>query len=201
MEVRPGPILLGSLVAFGAWSWWDSLPVRRAPGVLAPDDPAQRELDREDRPFQVKDYRIVPLARYAVKARVLSRERYRFDAGAELSPVDLVLGWGPMSDSAVLKAFDIDQSNRWYHWRAGTLPISEAAVITHSANTHLIPADALVRRAILGVKTGDLVDLEGYLVRVEGPHGFTWVSSLTRADTGDGSCELMFVKEARREAR
>lgn len=202
MNLRPGPLLLGGLVAFGAWTWWDGRPVPRPPGALASEEPIQQAATKEDTPFTLHDFRIVPLARYTVRARVLSRERYRWDPGAALSPVDLALGWGPMSDGRVLAKFTIEQGNRWYFWRvAGEMPIPEGEVVSHSANTHLIPADALVRRTVLDLKEGDVVDLEGWLVRVEGRDGFTWVSSLSRTDTGDGSCELLYVKEARRGPR
>jgi hypothetical protein len=201
MELRTERILLGSLVALGGWFWWDGRAVHRPEGVLAAEDPRQAEPSGEDRPFEFKGYRLIPLAKYAVKARVLSRERYWVEGGAALAPVDLALGWGPMSDSKVLSAFSISQSGRWYHWSADTLPISAQEVVSHSANTHIIPADVLVRRAVLDFKEGDVVELEGYLVRVEGPGGFRWVSSLSRTDAGDGSCELMYVKEARREPR
>lgn len=201
MELRTERILLGSLVVIGGWFWWDGRAVSRPAGVTAPEDPKQVELGREDLPFDLQGYHLIPLAKYSIKARVLSRERYWVESAAGLAPVDLALGWGPMSDSNVLSAFSISQSGRWYHWTANTLPIPMQDVVSHSANTHIIPGDALVRRAVLAFKEGDVVELEGYLVRVEGPGGFRWVSSLSRTDAGDGSCELMYVREARREPR
>ena len=34
----------------------------------------------------------------------------------------------------------------------------------------------------------------GYLVDVAGPGGFAWNTSLTRNDTGDGACEIVWVE-------
>jgi hypothetical protein len=125
---------------------------------------------------------------------VLSTERYRFDRAAELSPVDFALGWGPMSDSKVLEAITIQQRDRWYFWSAATLPISPGAVISHSANMHMIPADPLVEKRLLAVKPGQIVELRGMLIRADGLDGWHWLSSLTRTDTGDGSCEVVWVE-------
>jgi hypothetical protein len=35
----------------------------------------------------------------------------------------------------------------------------------------------------------------GYLVEVRGRDGFRWRSSLTREDTGNGACELVWVEK------
>ena len=40
----------------------------------------------------------------------------------------------------------------------------------------------------------EFVRLTGYLVDVQGPGGFRWRTSLTREDTGDGACELMWIE-------
>ena len=84
------------------------------------------------------------LAAFVVEARVLGRENYRFDAGAELAPVDLALGWRPMSDSAVLAEIAIHQRNRFYYWFTATFPIPRRDIEIHSANMHLIPASGAV---------------------------------------------------------
>jgi len=117
-----------------------------------------------------------------------------FDRAAELSPVDFALGWGPMSYSKVLEAFSIQQRDRWYFWSAKRMPISAAAVISHSANMHMIPADPLVEKRLLAVKPGQILDLRGMLVQADGADGWHWVSSLSRTDTGDGSCEVVWVE-------
>jgi hypothetical protein len=45
------------------------------------------------------------------------------------------------------------------------------------------------------VRAGSLVRFSGYLVKVEAPDGWAWVSSLTRDDTGAGACELVWVDD------
>jgi hypothetical protein len=44
------------------------------------------------------------------------------------------------------------------------------------------------------VQAGDVVRLRGYLVRVTAEDGWSWLSSTSRSDTGDGSCEVMWIE-------
>lgn len=66
---------------------------------------------------------------------------------------------------------------------------------TFSANMHLIPADAAVARALGNIRKGQTVSVSGYWVEVRGGDGWGWRSSLTREDTGQGACELIFVQD------
>ncbi|HJV48282.1 MAG TPA: hypothetical protein VJ549_03305 [Geothrix sp.] len=187
-------IAMALAVVGGAW-WWEGRAVTHPAGVLVAADPIQREPD-SPASWTFKHHRITPLAHFEIRARVLSTERYRFDRASELSPVDFALGWGPMSDSLVLKAFTIRQQDRWYFWST-EIPVPASEVISHSANMHMIPANDSVARHLLAVRTGQLVELCGQLVRVDGEDGWHWVSSLSRTDTGDGSCEVIWVESVR----
>jgi len=138
-------------------------------------------------------YRVRTLEAFEVDARVLSREDYRFGREADLSPVDLAIGWGPMADPAVLQHIQISQRNRWYYWKARELPIPRGEIVSHSANVHIIPASEQVAAALAGIDVGDEVRLGGSLVAVNATDGWHWVSSLSRTDTGNGSCELLWL--------
>lgn len=196
LRARVFRVILALLAGGWGISCWLNRPLNPPPGVLVAEEPLQGSpAQGEAWPF--RGFRIVPLADFEIRARVLSSERYRLDDGAKLSPVDLALGWGPMSDSAVLDKISIDQSGRWYHWRVSSEPpIPVGDIINHSANMHMIPANPKVERMLKGFRVGQVVHLKGSLVRVEGPNGFHWASSTTRADTGGGSCELVWVEAA-----
>ncbi|HEX9081415.1 MAG TPA: hypothetical protein VF768_03995 [Holophagaceae bacterium] len=192
---RTGTVLLVLPgVAAGMW-WWNGRPVSQPPGVLAPADPMQAPPDRSE-PWRFRDHTLTPLARFEIRARVLGAERYRFDRAAQLSPVDLALGWGPMSDTRVLDALTIRQGERWYFWHAAQLPVPPAEIASHSANMHMIPATEWVAHRLNRARPGQIVHLEGQLVRADGPDNWHWVSSLSRTDTGDGSCEVVWVERA-----
>lgn len=163
---------------------------------VAPDDPAQLML-KDSEAFQHDGYTVLPRASFAITARVLSAERYWLGSSADLAPVDLALGWGPMSDTGVLDHLDIRQSNRFYFWRGkkdSPLPIGYLEIVRHSANMHLIPADHLVRKQLLAIEKGEIVTLRGQLVNVRRSDGWRWNSSLTREDSGAGACELVWVE-------
>lgn len=190
------PFWLGVATVLALWGgvhWWHGRPVETGPGVLAPDTPEQVDLDAPAR-LQRGDISLLTRAHFDVTARVLAREDYSHDSGAALAPTDLALGWGRMSDSAVLKQIRISQSGRFYYWHVQDFPIPRREIETHSANMHMIPADAGVRAMLERVRTGQVVHIEGFLVDASRPDGWHWDSSLTRDDTGNGACELIYVE-------
>lgn len=193
------PRSLWILFVVALLGWWLSPPIHfaraRASGVLVAEAPDQRNLDGASA-FRVKDFSITPLADFTLTARVLSREDYRFDPSAALSPTDLALGWGRMSDSAVLAKLDISQSSRWYtyRWSSDAPPIPKDEIVRSSANMHMIPADDTVRWQLKQVRPGDVIHLEGQLIEAHRADGGVWRSSMTRDDTGDGACEVVYVR-------
>ncbi len=187
------------LLVVALLGWWFSPPIHsaraRAPGMLVAEAPDQRDLDHAAT-FQDKDFTITPLADFSLTARVLSRTDYSFDRQSSISPTDLALGWGRMSDSAVLAGLDISQSGRWYfyHWSTDTPPIPKDEIIRSSANMHMLPADDTVRWELKQVRPGDVVHLEGQLIEARRSDGSVWRSSMTRDDSGDGACEVVYVR-------
>lgn len=187
------PVLALLAVAGGLVGMFSGGPIKRAPGVLAEADPLQTRTGQA--PFRFRSFEIYPAADYDIEARVLSVERYRFDGGARLSPIDFAVGWGPMSDSAVLEHFRVSQGARFFTIYPDEAAIDLRVALRSSANMHLVPASSAVEDRLLGVRPGHVVHLKGYLINVRGDDGYTWNSSLTRDDTGDGACELLWVTE------
>ena len=187
-------ILLG-YVGWGGWNWIADRPVHPPDGVLVPDDPQQTDVASGAK-MQVGHWTLTVRADYRITARILARERYHFDALADLVPEDLALGWGPMSDNRNLRAVDISQSNRFYYWRTpADSPIDRDSIITHSANTHVIPQNALVARQLSRLRPGQVVTLSGELVDGVRDDGRWIKTSLVRNDTGAGACEVMLVND------
>lgn len=170
------------------------LPVSLGAGVKAAEIPQQVEI-ADPAKFLHDEFEVTPLAEFDITAKVILKEDYSRDRGAVISPTDLALGWGRMSDETVLEKIDFSQSGRWYRYRYASPPIPQLEIQTHSANMHLIPASDFIAKQIKRVKAGQVVQIEGKLVSVFNPEsGFRWKSSLTREDTGDGACELIFVE-------
>jgi len=185
-------VIAGIILLFGAYQCWDSREVPQPPGILAPNQPIQQEISNPE-PFEFKGYRVTPLASFEIEARVLSRERYRRGREADLSPIDLALGWGPMSAQQVLDQLDISQSNRYYRWRTDRLPLPPPVIASHSANMHIIPAGDSIEDELMKIRKGHIVRLGGYLIQATAADGWRWRSSLTRSDTGGGACEVVLV--------
>lgn len=147
--------------------------------------------------IRLKEWTLTPLATYSIHARVLSKRKYSSDATSEISPLDLLVGWGPMSDSAVIETMDFRQSQRFGYWQPDAAsPLSPDEITLHAANMHLIPANDSVRDRLNSLRVGSLVQLRGKLIEANrsGDSGNPWISSLTRTDSGNHACEILYVE-------
>ena len=144
---------------------------------------------------------ITPLAEYEISGVVVSKKSYSDDWEGEISPVDLAIAWGKMAEAPFDRYITFSHGYRWYHyqWKKGG-PFDVLYIITHSANNHIIPADENIRRALKTIKKRDGVVMKGYLVNLKGTYNgreVWWKTSLSRSDTGNGSCELFYVSKVR----
>jgi hypothetical protein len=186
-------LLAAGLVVFIVFA--TQMPVSRPPGVLAAQEPSQSPAPVLT--FEKSGFVIHTLAYYSGRARVLSKEPYWIDHGANLAPYDLALGWGPMSDSKVLDRLSISQGSRFFSYRPDgrEWPIPVEEINRNSANTHVIPANDEVAKTLRWVRRGQVVRFAGYLVEAVHPSGSKWRSSLTRDDSGSGACELLWTEK------
>lgn len=142
---------------------------------------------------------LTPLAEWSSLTRVWSVAHFDDEDNPEdqISPLDVVLAWGEAGLPSVYGQLDFRHGGRWYHFEAPApglgLP-SVRDISRHSSNVHLIPSDDTVRAALARVRANDVVRLQGWLVRAQRPN-WVWRSSLRRTDTGQGACELLFVRE------
>jgi hypothetical protein len=182
-------------IVWGGWNWFTGRPVHPPDGVLAAEDPAQTNVLGGGQ-MRVGRWTLTVRADYRISARILARERYHFDALSDLIPEDLALGWGPMSDNQMLRTIDISQSDRFYYWHATAgSPLSRNSIITHSANTHVIPQNSTIARQLSRLRPGQIVTLTGELVDGTRDDGMWIRTSLVRNDTGAGSCEVLWVSD------
>ena len=215
--MRPRHAIVLCIAACLLLAWWLAHP----PGTKLSQDtrmalanaacPMPPHVARGDVPLQTNvpdglvlpalhQVRITPLAGFSVEARVLGRENYFADAGARFSPTDLALGWGRMREDAVLDKLSISQGGRffYYRWR-NTPPIPPAEIVRSASNMHIIPATPEVARVLDTIHADDSVRIDGWLVRLDADNGWHWVSSLSRDDSGNGACELVYTCSITRE--
>lgn len=186
-------ILLMALGVF--WKFYNHTgSVSLGPGVKVSEVPLQERVTSTIS-HSFDEYIINEVATFRIKAKVLAKKNYYMGRESDLSPTDLALGWGNMSDESILDKIEISQSNRFYYWQVQSFPIPRKEIETHSANMHLIPADKSVESAIANIRNGDIIEISGSLVNVTAQEdNWRWKSSQTRNDTGKGACELILVK-------
>jgi len=205
VKLRHVLLLMGAALA-GAW-WWSARDADthhgapapatacRLPPAVAPGQaPRQSDVPDSLRPFALAGYSLTPLAGFSIDARVLSRKDYQSGREADLSPLDLALGWDRMADDGVLRQLDISQSSRWYHYRwRDRPPLEPRLIVNSSANMHMIPGSEAAAAALKKVARNDRVRIHGWLVEARADDGWRWRSSLTREDSGGGACEVVYV--------
>jgi hypothetical protein len=59
---------------------------------------------------------------------------------------------------------------------------------------HIVPANEAVEEALGSIRRGQIIGLTGYLIAVRSDDGWHWRSSLSRTDSGDGACEVVWVE-------
>ena len=169
----------------------------RAPIPDVSGEPMQTTDDK--RPFEFRAghtrYRVIPRFRWDESARVVSERPYRFSKAAELIPHDFVLAWGPVVRPPYAGRLHFTQYARFYMWGTSDGSLDRGTIVTHTSNTHIIPSDDRLRRAVECVSRGDDVRLEGWLVDIEGidEPAFRWKTSISRNDEGPGGCETVFL--------
>ena len=163
------------------------------PGIKAPEPPQQLTV-RAAHPQKFDKFNVTPTANFNITAKILSKRHYKQGGFSQLSPIDIVVGWGKMSDEAVIDKLKIKQSNRLFWIKGEKLPISEKEAQTHSANIHIIPKTSKILNRVNKIKQGEIVTISGKLVNVSSSDGSNWVSSLSRSDWGARSAEILLVE-------
>lgn len=140
-----------------------------------------------------KGFNIKPLAKFSANLKVLGVENYNLGKEAELSPVDFAVGWGVMKDEENLKNMKVSQGGRWYFLKWDKeIKLSTREIMSNTANIHIIPKSEYIEKIVKDIEVGDEIEIGGHLVLIN-KDNWRWVSSLTRTDTGAGSCEILFV--------
>lgn len=193
---------LASLLAAGAaWTQKGKLPpakdIRRESWRV----PLQKETDAQPfsfsylgRPFDVR-----PLAAYEFWGILVSHndissfaDIYHDEKAVDTK--DVCVAWGEAAANPEISKVKFKSGPfTCYFSYPGDVVFQQQ----HVSNTHFVTDDPLVRATIAGLKVGDQIHARGWLVSyrpADEPNNWR-TSSMTRADTGPGACEVMFVKE------
>ncbi|MBU1096534.1 MAG: hypothetical protein KKB34_08650 [Bacteroidetes bacterium] len=163
------------------------------PGIIVNEIPQQNKLSQR-KTWIRNGFFYKALAEFSLTARVLGKKEYSTGTESKISQYDLALGWGQMSDSKILDDIEVSQEFRFYFWKTDKFPIPREDIEKKSANMHIIAANENIEEVLDEIVVGDIIQYSGYLVEVRGPENFNWKSSLTRSDTGNGACEIVWVE-------
>ena len=170
------------------------------PNVL--DDPIQDS--NKTGQFTIKnnsgEFIITPQASYKITGLVVSKTKYFMDWNAAVAPFDVALVWGKLTEPKSLQTVNYSQHDRWYYYRySADFPYDNSYISSHSSNNHIIPADDKIYKVFESIQNNQIIYLEGYLVYIDATlsnnNHVWWHSSLTRNDTADGACELIYVNK------
>jgi hypothetical protein len=167
-------ILTISLLLLGLWLYDTMRPVPQPPGVLAPDAPRIEAVTGKPQIFERNAHVLTALARFDAHARVLSLDRYAGDRAAKVAPLDIALGWGPMSDSVTLKIVDVAQTKRGVLFKSYDPKLPDEQAATFLLNVHVIAADAELAKKLEDVRAGNIVRMQGWLVEAVAGDGWRW---------------------------
>ena len=197
-------VALVALSLWGGWNWWQhERRVSHPPGVVVDEGPAIRAGETSAPWRDDHGFRYTALGAFEGRAMVLARRNYDVGEFAALAPTDLALGWGPMSDPAIVGELAFPQmksfSSRFVvpeFRRDASIaqrPRAEIEDMLRSlTHVHTIPGDAAIRRTLAGIRPGQVVRFRATLVDATAPSGGRYTSS---TKLGDRDCEIAWIHE------
>lgn len=194
-------LLLAAALLWGlAWLRQDRLP---GPSEIVPalsQAPLQTPLEARAFLFGYRrhNYQVKTFAEYELWGLIVSHNNISgvadiYHDADSLDTKDICVVWGAsLARGDYLKARFSSGAWTCYYEYPEDAPLDAREV----ANNHLITDSDSLRRAINGLRRGDQVHIRGRLVgyRDTAFPDFWRNSSLTRADTGNGACEVVFVE-------
>jgi hypothetical protein len=194
--------LFFSALAIAPLAWFQKgrLPAAAEIREELRQSPIQREAaeDRFAFSYKGRPYNVQPLARYELWGLVVSHNHTTgladiYHDGKSLDTKDVCVIWGTnvtTDDFHRVKFWNGPWTCNWRYPDGVTVRPSEVS------NNHLITDQEILRTAIARLRVGDQIHLTGRLVAYQdaAQPEFWRNSSLTRYDTGNGACEVVFVQ-------
>jgi hypothetical protein len=168
-------------------------------------EPVQESTDRA--PFTATiggyTYTLTPKASYDISGLVVSQHRgdallnlfHEADPG---NVKDVCVVWGEVITNGSYRKvrFRSEEFTCYYHWSGVITPPFDPEKMS---NNHLIPAAPSVAAQIDTIHVGDQIRMRGllvdYRVTKDGQEVFRRRTSLTRKDTGNGACEILYTTD------
>jgi hypothetical protein len=171
------------------------------------EEPLQEPIDMApfDRNVGREVYHLVPLARYDIKALVVSShdantwwDYIHKQVGDFINVTDLCVVWGNDATTGIYREMSFSNSE-WSCDFSLDGPRAEQLFKTDGlSNNHILSDDPHTVKALRSLRIGDQIRIKGYLVNYansgRAPNDYR-NTSLTRLDVGDGACEIIYVTD------
>ena len=177
--------------------------VSRVDRAIKEAEPRQEASEKDAFTTTIKGYTytLTPRAAYEIAGLVVSQHRgdALFNLYHQADPGnirDICVVWGEtVTNGSYRKVkFSSGEFTCSYSWSGAVTPVFRPEKVS---NNHLIPADRAIARRIGAIRVGDQIRMTGllvdYTVTKDGQHVFARRTSLTRSDTGNGACEILYV--------
>ncbi|MCI8277132.1 MAG: hypothetical protein HFJ46_04305 [Clostridia bacterium] len=142
---------------------------------------------------------------YSISGRVVSTYHYVSDSIYDrISPIDVGISWGVLSMNKNNSQITFShEGDRFLNYEitgdfSQILKNDSTYIDTHSSNNHLIPKSRDVLNKMKKIKKDDFIKIDGFLVNVTASYKNSFLrleSSISRDDTGDSACEVIFVSD------
>lgn len=202
-------LLISIILFFISYFQRGNLPERKEILEELYQDPKQTEIEASSFPIQEKEftYKIVPKYSYELYGLIVSCHDSEswFDVFHEKDPLntkDICVVWGDNTKNGVYQKmkfthgeftcyarFKPNINPSWYSEFSGS----------QISNSHLLPKDERIYKAMKEATVGEQIYLKGYLVdySIESTEGIIRKrdTSTIRTDTGNGACEIVYVTD------
>lgn len=114
-----------------------------------------------------------------------------------LNVTDLCVVWGSNAMTGAYKDLSFSSGQWTCHWQASSEADLRAFDSSKISNNHLLTDDISLVKKLRGVRIGDQIHITGQLANYKHQVGFDFSrgTSVVRTDTGNNSCETIFVND------
>ena len=164
-----------------------------------------RQLRTSEQPFDAVfknvTYRVEPEYAYDITGMIVSyrhhdnNSRMHALANDHLNMLDVCVIWGDNTANEHLHKIDFWNGIFTCNVKTRDKLAWDAFNMDQLSNNHLISDDEFVRRQVRKIRIGDQIRVRGYLASYSSGGGYKRGTSTTRNDTGDGSCETVYVED------
>lgn len=198
-------LVLCSLVLWG-FAYWRSVQVPNHFSNLKDlqNEPQQTDTTKEPFDVEVKGhrYQIQPVYEYELWGLIVedhnsfswidtSHEQW----GDFLNTKDICVIWGKNITNPYLKDFEFSHGDWTCYVKTSSSEAWSSFKLDQLSNNHLLPGDRVIEARIKAAHIGDEIHLKGQLVNYSINHGPKRRTSITRNDTENGACEIIYVND------